>query len=68
MAYPVVIRRIADVHSILLNNPQILNHVPLHGVFASKNAGDALDRQALQEAEETVDNLRSAHSKCHLSS
>lgn len=63
MSYPAAIRSIADVHPILTNNPRILNHASLNGVFSSKNAGDALDNLALLNADQTVKNLESAHSE-----
>jgi hypothetical protein len=63
MSYPVAIGSIADVHPILTNNPRILNHAALNGVFSSKNAGDALDNQALLDADQTIKSLESAHSE-----
>lgn len=65
MSYPSAIGSIAQAHPVLTDNPRILNYPALNGVFASKNAGDALDVQALLDADQTVKSLEIAQSEIH---
>jgi hypothetical protein len=60
--YPRNIPSIAQLHPVLANNPNILN-VPVQGVNSVKEAGDPIDHQAVEEAENTLVILKGAKSE-----